>query len=208
MGCYDRLAFKFIKQAKSVFNKTSEDYNKWIMDTYVPIDLCGTPSTESNDTFFPWDWTIIDYDAIEVTFETDILGLNEEWPKNKPRHSGIAVNFRCMTGNKTSPFPYSARFLGTDAFDDSHDDPLRYSTVFGESIRYVWAHDQGNHFVKNRYPEYEYVNDTNGNEQDETATQAEFIRTLYPNTETVQPTPATLQDFKDIEGKHKQKHKI
>ena len=81
------------------------------MDTYVPIDLCGTPSTESNDTFFPWDWTIIDYDAIEVTFETDILGLNEEWPKNKPRHSGIAVNFRCMTGNKTSPFPYSARFL-------------------------------------------------------------------------------------------------
>ena len=113
-----------------------------------------------------------------------------------------------MKGNSTSPFPYSARFLGTDAFDESHDDSLRYSTVFGESIRYVWAHEQGNHFVKNRYPEYKCDNDTNENEQDETATQAEFIRTLFPNTETPQPTLATLQDFKDIEGKHKQNHII
>ena len=47
LGCYDQLAFKFIKQAKSVFNKTSEDYDKWIPDTYVPINLCGTPSTEA-----------------------------------------------------------------------------------------------------------------------------------------------------------------
>ena len=69
---------------------------------------------------------IIDYDAIEVTFETDILNLQEEWPKNKPRHSGISVNFRCMKGNSTSPFPYSTRFLGTDEFEYSHYDPLRW----------------------------------------------------------------------------------
>ena len=46
-GMLRPLAFKFIKQAKSVFNKTSEDYDKWIPDTYVPINLCGTPSTEA-----------------------------------------------------------------------------------------------------------------------------------------------------------------
>ena len=64
--------------SESVFNKTSEDYNKWIMDTYVPIDFCGTPSTMTNDTFVPWDWTSTDYDAIEVTFETDIANLEQE----------------------------------------------------------------------------------------------------------------------------------
>ena len=69
LRCYDQLAFKFIKQAKSVFNKTSEDYDKWIPDTYVPINLCGTPSTESNDTFFPWDWTIIDRDTNQSEFQ-------------------------------------------------------------------------------------------------------------------------------------------
>ena len=172
------------------------------MDTYVPIDLCGTPSTETNDTFFPWEWTIIDYDAIEVTFETDILELKEEWPKNKPRHSGFSVNFRCMTGNETSSFPYSTRFLGNN--DASHNDSLRYSTVFGESIRYVWAHDQGNHYVKNRY---DYVNGTNDDDDDdsESATRSNFIRTLYPNTESPLPTFET-HELKDIEGKHKQKH--
>ena len=51
LGCYDQLAFKFIKQAKSVFNKTSEDYDKWISGTYVPINLCGTPSTEAGFQF-------------------------------------------------------------------------------------------------------------------------------------------------------------
>ena len=73
---------------------------------------------------------------------------------------------------------------------------LRYSSVFGESIRYVWAHDQGNHFVKNRFPEYVSENETNENGQEETSIQPE----------TLQPTAATLQDFKDVEGEHNLYH--
>ena len=69
---------------------------------------------------------------------------------------------------------------------------LRYSTVFGESIRYVWAHEQGNHFVKNRFPGYASENETNEDGQEETSIQPE----------TLQPTAATLQDFKDVEGEH------
>ena len=209
MSCYDRLAFKFGKQSKSVFDVTSQDYDSWKLDTYVPIDFCGTPSTESNDNFFPWNWTTVDFDAVEVSFESDVWDLNEKWPADKQRHSGVSVKFRCMPGNQTSSFPYTTQFLTIDDGKPPLDyDEHRKVAVFGERIRYLWDYDQGNHFVKDRYPEY---NATLKPDDDGLSIFNEEIPeffTFYPKPKPYTEKPATTteeaQEFRGNNdmGKH------
>ena len=187
----------------SVFNLTSADYNQWKIEDYGIFDFCGTPSTEANDNFFPWEYTITEYDAVEVAFETDIYALDEKWPAEKPMHSGLSVFFRCLPDAPNSTFPYATDTMPPLYFDSTMSppmqppmppldyDPHRHSAFIGNRIRYLWDYEQGNHFVKHRYKDFTEADDTwskldNANKY---ATQPDDF-TFYPppKTYSIKPT--------------------
>ena len=190
MECYDRVAFKFGFQPKSVFNKTSADYNQWKIEDYAIFDFCGTPSTEANDNFFPWEYTITEYDAVEVSFETDIYQLAEKWPMEKPGHSGLSVVFRCFPDQPNSTFPYTTHVMSPLDYDATMTlpippidyDPHRHTSFIGKRIRYLWDYEQGNHFVKNRYEDF-YSSWSNLDNAEKYA--------IHPEDFTFFPPPAT-----------------